>query len=278
MAYRGGFSFGYGMTPWVLRLILINVAVFLLSWLVMPQLTMMLAFVPAQILTRPWTLVTYMFAHGGVGHIFFNMLGLFFFGPPLEARWGAKEFLRFYFICGVGGALLSFAFAPHSPIIGASAAIFGVMLAFAMNWPDVPIYIWGIFPIKAKWLVMIMAAITFYSAFSGSGGNIAHFAHLGGFVAGFLYLKFDPSRSATLASFRKLFTRNRMTVVSGGGRDAQDARATPQRPAPAQRPVDSKLLDELDRVLDKISTQGMGSLTAEERRLLDDASRRYKQN
>lgn len=275
MAYRGNFSFGFGLTPWVQRLLIANAVVFLLTYL-NRGLYNYLAFVPLDILGRPWTVVTYMFAHGGFMHLFFNMLGLFFFGPPLEARWGSREFIKFYLICGMGGAALSFAFAPHSPIIGASAAVYGVMLAFAMNWPEMPIYIWGIFPIQARVLVLILAVFSLLSAFSGSSDGVAHFAHLGGFAACFIYLKFDRHNSP-LARLKKLSAKRRMTVVPGS-RDAP-GRPPPQPPqAPKRDRNEGKLLDELDRVLEKISTDGMSSLTAHERRLLDDVSRRYRQD
>ena len=164
MAYRGGFSFGFGgMSPWVQRLIIANIGVFILQAALGQALTFYLAFVPYDILSRPWTVITYMFAHGNFMHLLFNMLGLFFFGPPLEALWGSREFIKYYLLCGLGGAALSFALAFGSPIIGASAAVYGIMLAFAMTWPDQPIYIWGIFPVPAKILVVIMAVMTFWS-------------------------------------------------------------------------------------------------------------------
>lgn len=275
MAYRGNFSFGFGLTPWVQRLIIANTVMFLLTYLDQ-NLYNYLAFVPLDILSRPWTLVTYMFAHGGFMHLFFNMLGLFFFGPALEARWGSREFIKFYIICGIGGAALSFLFAAHSPIIGASAAVYGVMLAFAMNWPEMPIYIWGIFPIQARVLVLILGVFSLLSAFSGSGGNVAHFAHLGGFAAGFLYLKFDR-RNSPLARLKKISAKRRMTVVPGS-RDAPAQSTSQPSQAPKRDPNENQLLDELDRVLEKISTDGMSSLTASERRLLDDVSRRYRQD
>lgn len=275
MAFRGNFSFGFGLTPWVQRLIIANTVMFLLTYLD-PNLYNYLAFVPLDIISRPWTLVTYMFAHGGFMHLFFNMLGLFFFGPALEARWGSREFIKFYTICGIGGAALSFLFAAHSPIIGASAAVYGVMLAFAMNWPEMPIYIWGIFPIQARVLVLILGVFSLLSAFSGSGGNVAHFAHLGGFAAGFLYLKFDRHNNP-LARLKKISMKRRMTVVPGS-RDAPAQSTSQPSQTPKRDPNENQLLDELDRVLEKISTDGMSSLSASERRLLDDVSRRYRQD
>jgi membrane associated rhomboid family serine protease len=279
MAYRGSFSFGFGLTPWVKNLIIANVAIFFVDYMMGGRLGIYMAFVPGRILVEPWTLITYMFAHGGFWHVFLNMLVLFFFGPPLEQRWGSREFLKFYFICGLGGALLSFIFAPMSPIIGASAAVYGIMLAFAMYWPDSPIYIWGVLPVKAKYLVMFMAAVSIMSMFgSGRGDNIAHAAHLGGFAAGFLYLKLNGP-GGPLGGFRKMMNKRKLKVVT-----YDDARTTPARAAtsssarrrPAGSAEEEKLLDELDRVLEKISTQGMSSLTPQERKLLDEVSRRYR--
>ena len=265
---------GFGLTPWVQRLLIMNGAVFVMQLATQHQLTNQLAFVPALTLLRPWTLITYMFAHGSFMHLLFNMLGLFFFGPPLEARWGSREFVKYYFICGMGGAALSFAFAFGSPIIGASAAVYGVMLAFAMNWPDQPIYIWGIFPIPAKFLVMILGVMSFYSMMGGAGDNIAHAAHLGGFAAGFVYLKLNR-RGGVLGNLKKGMAKRRMQVVRT---DEPERRPTAPSTASRRTATETVQLDELDRVLDKISTQGMQSLTPDERRLLDDVSRRYRQD
>src|SRR5690606_36365361 len=99
-----------------------------------------LGFTPRDFLHKPWTFVTYMFVHGGFGHIFFNMLGVFFFGPPVEDRLGSREFIKYYLITGIiGGAVLAFIFAPDALLIGASGALFAIMLAFALFWPDAPI-------------------------------------------------------------------------------------------------------------------------------------------
>lgn len=271
MAYGNSFSFGSSLTPWVKRLLIANAAIFLLT-LALPVVGAYMAFMPAQVLSRPWTLLTYMFVHSGVWHILFNMLALFFFGSPIEERWGSSEFIKYYIICGLGGAAASFVFAFHTPVVGASAAIYGVMLAFAMNWPDSPIYIYGILPIKAKWLVVIYVAIDLIGAFQSRGG-IAHFAHLGGFAAGFLYMKLDDPMSVRLHRLRKLMTGPKLTVIAGD----KPAGAKPE-PRPARRHKEDQLLDSVDRVLDKISASGMSSLTPEERKLLDEVSKRFRQN
>ena len=271
--YRTSYGpFGYFLTPWVKRLILANAVVFLLTWTGVIPIAWAadhLGFSPAHFLTEPWTLITYMFVHGGFLHIFFNMLALFFFGPPLEERWGGQEFLKFYTICGVGGAAFSFLFGSPT-IIGASAAIFGVMLAYAMNWPDNLIWIWAIFPVKAKYFVMFLGALTFFSAFAGRADGIAHFAHLGGLLVGYVYLKKGWAVAARFEGLKKNLRRRKLTVVPGsgteGGRDAGRGAADDE----------ARTLDEVDRILDKIAAQGIGSLTPEERTFLDEISRRRK--
>lgn len=183
------------MTPWVGFLLLANGVVYVLLEL-SPQLKGAFAFLPALLMYRPWTLVTYMFVHANFGHIFWNMLVLFFFGPRVESRLGAARFLGLYFVSGFAGALLSF-IDPMVPIIGASGAIFGVELAYARYWPRDRIYIWGILPVEAWILVIVMAAVSLFGGL-GRVGNVAHWAHLGGFAGAALYLalidRFSPGR------------------------------------------------------------------------------------
>ncbi len=175
------------MNRWTMRLIIANVAMYVLS-LAAPGLMNATMLVPAYALVRPWTLVTYMFMHASPSHILFNMLGLFFFGPRVEDELGGARFLWLYFISGFTGAVLSFFFTPFAAIVGASGAIYGVLLAFAYLWPRERIFIWGIIPIEARWLVVGMTALSLFGGYGGEG-NIAHFAHLGGFVGAYVYLK-----------------------------------------------------------------------------------------
>jgi len=278
----GGGSFGglaMGMTPMVKRLLIANAAVFVVTLLWSPALEL-LALHPRRLLTQPWGVVTYMFVHAGFWHLAVNMLVLFFFGTPLEGRWGSREFLRFYLVAGLGGAVLSVLFMPAS-VVGASGAAYGVMLAFAMNWPNAPIHIYGIFPVKAKWLVGFLFLLSLFEGIAGSGGGIAHFAHLGGIVAGFLYLKMDW-RPAALVGRRpgtpvaKPTPRGRKGKVSVS---AMKEPATRERRAKVGGEDDERrMLDEVDRVLDKISEQGIASLTSAERELLDEVSRRRRSN
>src|SRR5690606_15898834 len=133
---------------------------------------------------------TYMFAHStfGLTHILFNMSALYIFGPRAEMRMGGPRSIRMYLSAGVSGGLLSLFFTPFAVIVGASGAVFGVQLAFAMFYPRDRIFIWGIIPVEARVLVVIMTAITLYGGFSG-GGGVAHFAHLGGYIGAWVYLK-----------------------------------------------------------------------------------------
>jgi membrane associated rhomboid family serine protease len=119
------------MTKWVRTLLIANVIVFFAQATLGDSFTMAFAFIPAYVLVRPWTIVTYMFLHGGLGHIFFNLLALFFFGPRVEDRLGSRRFITLYMLGGISGALFSLIFARYAAVIGASGAIFGVMLAYA---------------------------------------------------------------------------------------------------------------------------------------------------
>lgn len=146
-----------------------------------------------------WQIFTYMFLHGGFWHLFLNMFIIWMFGTPLESVWGSKRFLIYYFICGLGGALFSFLFSFDTTVIGASGAGYGILLAYAMLFPEAEIYVWGLIPVRARTLVIFMTLIEFASGISGVDG-IAHFAHLGGMAAGFVYLR---SRYRGLAFWRR---------------------------------------------------------------------------
>jgi membrane associated rhomboid family serine protease len=137
-----------------------------------------------------WQLATYIFLHDGPWHILFNMLGLWMFGSELELFWGRKQFTKFFFICGIGAGVLTVLLSPSSPVmtIGASGAIYGILLAFALLFPDRIIYFF-IFPIPAKYFVLILGGLAFFSSLSATGSGIAHVAHLGGMLCGFIYLR-----------------------------------------------------------------------------------------
>jgi membrane associated rhomboid family serine protease len=244
------------MTPWVKRLLIANVAVFFLQ-LVLPVTTAFLAFIPSQALVRPWTFVTYMFAHdpNSVTHILFNMLVLYFFGPRVEERLGSTHFIRLYLFSGIVGALLSIVFAPNGYIVGASGAIFGVQLAFAKYWPRERIYIWGILPIEAWLLVLITTVFSLWSGFGGRGGGVAHFAHLGGYLGAWIYLLWMERRSPARAWKTKI-EKPAKKVEIGNWRNIDT------------RSIHEVNRAEVDRILDKISAKGIESLTPQERTFL----------
>jgi membrane associated rhomboid family serine protease len=287
---------GFSASPWVQRILLANVAVFVLSIAIpLPFLVRWFSFVPAELLARPWGIFTYMFLHGGFWHLLFNMLVVFFFGPPLEQRLGGIEFLKLYLLGGLGGALLGFVFAFQTPVIGASAAVYALMLAFAWFWPNAPIYVWGIFPLKAKFLVAGLVAFTFLATLNEAQSTTAHFAHLGGLIAGFLYLRFGQGGWPAAGFFRRMVRAPRVAIVYRNDEEdplpGSEAAAPPRprwRPATAvlrsiglaqregESPGESELLDEVDRILEKISSSGMSSLSEVERQVLDEVSRRRR--
>ena len=228
-------SFGPGpLTPAIKILIAINVGAFLLQ-LIVRELSIELGLQPSAVLTELhlWTPVTYMFLHGGIGHILFNMLSLWMFGVELERMWGTAFFTRFYLVCGVGAAATTIvlSFLPgeigrqlyYSVTIGASGAIYGVLLAYAMYFPDRRILFYFLFPIPAKYFVMIIGAISFLSAMGSSGDGVAHVTHLGGLLAGWLYLR--GRRFRLTAEIQYQFNRWRINRarrrfdVHPGGRD-----------------------------------------------------------
>lgn len=199
MAYRRSYmSFFPPLTPMLKYLVIFTSAVFVLTYL------------PAQLFgwgwpflvfgLRPyavthqlflWQLVTYLFLHGGFFHILFNLFALWMFGSDLERLWGGRQFLFYFFLCGVGAACFDVLVQPSSLsiTIGNSGAIYGILLAFGLLFPDRPILLWFVIPIKAKWFVLAMGVIEFVSELSRSGPGISHLAHLGGMLVGFLYLR-----------------------------------------------------------------------------------------
>ena len=290
------------VTPWVKILLIANAVVYLVMLAVgRGPIFDLFGFTPDRILQQPWGMLTYMFVHAGFWHLLMNMLFIFFFGPPLEERWGSELFLKFYLVCGLGGVLLSFLFA-DAMIVGASAACYGIMLAFAMAWPNQPVYVWGVWPVKVKWLVTFMVAISFASAIGPTRDGVAHLAHLGGVIAGFLFVKSGwlptgqwqqggtprtaKPRSPTRTAGRRgagWATKRRGAGWAAKRRDTP-ASSTPIGDAFERRKVRKRMADEraeldrVDAVLDKISARGIDSLTAEERDLLDRVSKQTKAN
>jgi len=235
------YSFGPGpLTPAIKALVIANVAMFVIA-MVSPAITLRLGLRPESVVEQLqfWQPFTYMFLHAGIFHILFNMLALWMFGVELERMWGSRFFTKYYFVCGVGAALTTMllSFTPMSSFaqiytsltIGASGAVYGILLAYALYFPNRPIYMYMVFPIPAKYFVMIMGAISLLSSMGGPGGGIAHSTHLGGLLAGYLYLKGGRIHLLSEIKYRYLKWRiNRMRrkfdVYSGGRADDVDRR------------------------------------------------------
>lgn len=230
--HGASFSFGPGPLSTLLKgLIAGNVVVFLAQQLT-PALTFTFGFRPADVVEhfRFWQLGTYMFLHGSVFHLLFNMLALWMFGTELERIWGTRYFVKYYFVTGIGAAtltvLISMLFSSElyaSVVIGASGAVYGLLLAYALYFPDRPIYLYLVFPIPAKYFVMIIGALAFYSSMGQSSG-VANATHLGGLVVGYLYLKGGRLQPLGEIKYRYLRwkmnrARRRFDVYAGGKRD-----------------------------------------------------------
>ena len=237
-----------------------------------------------------WQVVTYLFLHGGFFHIFFNMLALWFFGVELENVWGTRRFLTYYFICGIGAAVsnlyLGPLFAPPAPTIGASGAIYGVLLAFGMLFPDAPVFLYFLFPIKAKYLVAIFIGIELFYGVTGTQNGIAHFAHLGGALVGFIYLMVYRKSIPGVDRITDFFKRTKNNIQGtiryrrsyGNKKVITDAHFKDMSGRPGGKGDRSENgsidQDRLDEILDKISASGYDSLTEEEKRILFSASKK----
>lgn len=261
------------LTPWVQRLLITNVVVHLLAS-GSPLVRYNFGFIPSQVLERPWTLITYMFLHGDMMHLLFNMVGLFFFGPRLESRLGGKGFLWLYFLAGIGGAFLTFIFDRNVLMIGASGAVYGIVAGFAYLWPKERIYIWGVLPVEAWLLAMFAVGASLWSGITG-GGNIAHFAHLGGLAFGYGYVRWKTVETALR---KKQWREGKLADKNTGPakRPRAPRRAQSHRWENMSTAGLHKLnREEVDALLDKISAEGVESLSESERDFLDRMSQSH---
>jgi membrane associated rhomboid family serine protease len=247
--YASSFSFGPGPVSTALKaLIGLNVLMFVVQ-LVLPITTELFGLHPAWVVHARstiapehslwvWQIATYMFLHGGIFHIVFNMLALWMFGAELERMWGTRYFLKFYLATGIGAGVLTVLFSllplgfarqlQYANVIGASGAIYGLLLAYALYFPDRPIYMYFVFPIPAKIFVAIMGGIAFLSSLSEAGG-VANATHLGGLLVGYVFLK--SARMDPIAELKYRFykwkinrVRKKFDVYSGGRADDWDRR------------------------------------------------------
>ncbi len=238
--YASSFSFGPGPLSTALKALIGANVVMFLGQFFFSIVTDVLGLRPIFVVRYfwVWQLATYMFLHGGIFHIVFNMLALWMFGTELERIWGTRYFLKFYLVTGVGAgvltvlfSLLPFEFAQsvhRSNVIGASGAIYGLLLAYALYFPDRPIYMYFVFPIPARIFVAIMGAIAFFSSLSDAGG-VANATHLGGLLVAYLFLKGARLHPMSEVKYRYLKwkinrVRKKFDVYSGGRADDYDRR------------------------------------------------------
>ncbi len=299
--YRpGGFGFSF-FPPVIKNLLIINAVVFILQtlfenitfggvpgWYYVNRYFALNPLVGYDQAMQPynfqiWQLITYQFMHGGFSHILFNMFMLWMFGMEVENIWGSKKFLVFYILCGVGAGLFQSLFPlllglDAAPTVGASGSVFGVMIAFAMFFPDRYIFLYFLLPIKAKYLVAFLVVIEFLSV--GNMSFVAHLAHIGGAVTGFFFVLFDKQHNFNFDRFFK------------GNRSKGNINYNFRRPSSSHaynNVEDADFVDinkthnindeeatqeEIDRILDKISQSGYNNLTDREKRILFNASKK----
>ncbi len=255
---RPGFNFGPGtLSPFIKVMIIVNFVVFLLQQdYLMPGLSGIFGLTPYTFfkdfpnqLYQPFS---YMFLHGGLGHFFFNMLILWMFGTEIELTWGTKRFAKFYLLGGLAGAVLTLIVKSSqiAPMVGASAAIYSVMVAYWFLYPNRQLYIASVLPVQVKWAIPGMMLLGFLFG----GANVAHFAHLGGALFGILYMKTD---FGMLSFSKKLKERKYKKQEAKFEKNRKNA---------------EKVMNRVDDVLDRINEVGIENLTKEERKILDDAS------
>lgn len=257
----GALSRGYSsmLPPGIRALLLANGGIFILQMVTEPVLSTWLGLRPVDVLTRGfvWQLGTYMFLHGGLFHILFNMFALWMFGRNLEDVWGTRAFLKYYFVAGIGAGIITTItpFNFHNVVIGASGAVLAVLFAYARTWPNSPIYIYFLFPIPAKYFVGFLILVDLLALGQPHAGNVAHITHLGGVLVGWGYLRWTEGRWFSLSDW----WRERHHAALRG-------RLT------KRRRNDQDFMAEVDRVLDRINEVGYDGLTNREKEILNKAS------
>ncbi len=253
----------------VRNIIIINVAVFIVMYLLPVEKFFLLTFgiVPKFVWSRGfiWQPLTYLFIHGGFWHILMNMFVLWMFGMEIENYWGKKEFYKYYFITGIGSGLITLLFSLNStiPVVGASGAIYGILVAFALMFPNRYLYLYFLIPIKAKYFVIFIAVVTFFSTITPGTSNISHLTHLGGFLIGFVYLKRWQISSFVRSKFPNISIKIPIRRVRKTSKDKEVIK---------KYDTDETFKEELNLILDKINQDGYDTLNKEEKRTLYLAS------
>ena len=209
-----------------------------------------------------WQPITYLFLHGGFIHLLFNMFVLWMFGKDLENQWGYIPFLKYYFACGIGAGIATsiFGWGSFTPVIGASGAIYGLLLAYGLTYPNRLVYLYGIFPIKVKFMVIGMGVIAFFASMTSTNSTVSHITHISGMVVGFLYLqsKLNFKNLKLWLIDRKIHSLN----VKISKRENSD----------------HQLQKRVDKILEKLNTEGWDGLTEAEQKVLHTASKTYSQD
>lgn len=242
-------------------LIIINVGLFLLRFVAKSQIDLagIFGLSPNTVWPMIWQPITYMFIHGDLFHVLINMFVLWMFGSEMESIWGRAQFLRYYFLTGVGSGLVWLLFnagQSYSVLIGASGAIYGILIAYGMMFPNRTVYLYFMIPIKVKWFVVFLGAVAFLSSFNNNT-NISHLTHLSGMVIGFVYLRYYWHWKDFRFSVHKQIEEFRSSISSK--RD--------------QKKIEMQ--NEVDQLLDKINETGYDNLTEEEKDLLYRASKDF---
>ena len=225
-------------------------------------------------LFRIWQPLTYMFMHGSFDHLFFNMFSLWMFGSALENYWGSKRFLFYYLVCGIGAGLLNMLVPGAHVSVGASGAVYALLLAFGMMWPNNYIYLYFLVPIRTKWFIIGMIVIELFEGIFRSSDGIAHFAHLGGMLIGFLIILYWKRHGDMMSDFsiknwfKSLKNRKKYTPYE----EIHDQTRVPRSDEEYNRQRAEKERD-IDAILDKVAKNGYESLTLEEKEFLFKNSR-----
>ena len=255
---QGPYSFSsQNFTNVIRALISINAALFLLRYFMVDQFDLLNLGLSSS--PKFWQPLTYMFIHGDFFHIFMNMFVLWMFGTEMESIWGSKKFLQYYLITGIGSGLvwLSFNYGnTYSVLIGASGAIYGILLAYGLMFPNRKVLIYFLFPVKVKYFVIFLAAVAFVSSIDSSGSNISHLTHLSGMVIGFLFLKFPRMKY-------KISSLIDYKIVKSKERKSNKKKATI-----------ISLQKKVDQLLDKVSEDGFDALSEDEKDQLYTYSKR----
>ena len=256
---------GSALTDGIKILILINFLIFFLQSISGQEriLFQLFGIVPSNTFYKLmiWQPFTYLFFHGGIWHVFINMFVLWMFGSELERIWKKNFFLKYYFMTGIGSGIITVLLSLNSsiPVVGASGAVYGILLAYGLMFPNRKVYLYFLIPLKVKYFVLFIGIIAFFSSF-GSNDGISHLTHLSGMIIGLIYLK----SKFELNSLKKIILKFRLKYI-----DILNQK---------KRQHQDDLRFEVDSILDKINKKGYDNLSEKEKKFLYEASKKLSQN